>query len=69
MNTRDGCYLCFSPIQGNERILIALLEPKERYGTKVIITGNESMFHSVLFRAALFLLGIRHRKNDPYYPR
>lgn len=57
------------PRKTSVRILITLLEAIERYGTpKVISTDNEATFNSTLFRAVLFLLGIRHRKTDPHCP-
>lgn len=57
------------PRKTSVRILITLLETIERYGApKIINTDNESIFNSRPFRAALLLLGIRHRTNDPHCP-
>ena len=50
-------------------LLRHLLELFERYGTpKVIRTDNEPACRSLLFRAVLRLLGVRHLRTAPFAP-
>jgi transposase InsO family protein len=50
-------------------LLRCLLDAIERYGTpKILRTDNEAVFTSLLFRVALWLLGIRHQRTDPHCP-
>lgn len=50
-------------------LLRRLLELFERFGTpKVIRTDNEAACRSLLFRAVLRLLGIRHLRSAPFAP-
>jgi transposase InsO family protein len=46
-------------------LLRHLLDALERYGTpKILRTDNEAVFTSLLFRVALWLLGIRHQRIE-----
>lgn len=50
-------------------VLRQLLGLFERFGTpKVLRTDNEPAVRSLLFRAALRLLGVRHQRTDPCAP-
>ena len=50
-------------------VLRRLVELFERFGTpKVVMTDNDSAFSSLIFRAVLRLLGIRHQRTDPFAP-
>jgi transposase InsO family protein len=46
-----------------------LLEAIERFGRpKIVRTDNEALFTSLLFRLALWALGIRHQRTEPGCP-
>lgn len=50
-------------------VLRVLLDCFERFGRpRFFRTDNEGFFASPLFTAALFVLGIRHQRIDPYSP-
>ena len=50
-------------------LLRQLLELFERFGTpRVLRTDNEPAVRSLLFRAVLRLLGIRHQRSEPFAP-
>ena len=50
-------------------LLAKLAGAIRRYGKpRIIRTDNETVFTSKVFRLALFLLGIRHRRTDPGCP-
>src|SRR5574344_1215757 len=63
-----GTRLCVSlrsiPDKASVTLLKVLIAAIERYGKpKVILTDNESVFTSKLFRLGLRILGIRHRRT------
>ena len=46
-----------------------LAQTIRRFGKpRTVRTDNESVFTSRVFRCALFLLGLRHQRTDPYCP-
>ncbi len=50
-------------------VLRALLDLVERFGRPAVLrTDNEATFTSRLFRFALFLLGTRHQRTEPFAP-
>ncbi len=50
-------------------LLRHFIETIRRYGTpKILRTDNEAVFTSIVFRLALWLLGIRHQRTDPHCP-
>jgi transposase InsO family protein len=50
-------------------LLRQLLDLFERFGTpRVLRTDNEPAVRSMLFRAVLRVLGIRHQRSDPFAP-
>jgi len=52
------------------RLVYRLTQAIQRYGKpRIVRTDNEAVFVSRTFRAALFVLGIRHQRTDPGCPR
>ncbi|MCK9182781.1 MAG: integrase core domain-containing protein [Fibrobacteraceae bacterium] len=67
--TRRCVSLRSIPDKASVTLLKALIAAIERYGKpRVILTDNESVFTSKLFRLGLRILGIRHRRTRVHCP-
>ncbi len=67
--TRSSLVLTALPNKSTALLLRAIAACIERFGRpRTLRTDNEAMFRSLLFRFALWLVGIRHQRIEPHCP-